>query len=1810
MKINKLINKIISLGVLVSFLSTTLLAPFAQASLWDERRSAIEEINKHKEEETLLAYAGPTLNLNPITHSPSPSQNQSFIQALIKSGLRMDARYQSLRWLEQAISGSMDLDSLYLPESWKPGDLIVAHVQDAHENISAQKNIARGLGKLTEESPNLLVGVEGAEGAFSLNLLRAIPGNDLKNAVAGTLLNGNYITGSEYAGVTSAKAPELWGIENEGDYVAHVNAFKQAAKSQKEMKNRFALWQKELNKEKESVLNPALKSLDQNRIAYHNDQLPLGKYIQALMKDETQSYPQLERYLNAAKLEEGFDKAKLEKERKSMLEFLVKNLGAEALKRFQSMAVAYRTGEWSHGKFYKSLSELCGQKAIKVSQWPQMQLYVQYVQISEALNAKELFKEMAALEQAKVKRLAKSEAEANLLQKSEQLILVGKLIEFKLTPESWDQYLAARDSIVKNLSHDFPQAAEALSQFEQFNRAAVRRNDVLLKNLLAKWHKRGTKDSKEVAVLLTGGFHTTGMVELMKAQRVAHAVIRPKLEAAQGGGTAYLEQFLRSKRPIEQIFTGEKIRLATRPTLALSSLMDPRTGVTRGLTAALVALGLSRSNDPKTLQTELEQWIARAQVQNLKITVSALRDGSAGVRVVIEQDGHTIPLQLHTAKGKGFTELSDENLTLLETLPDFMGQGVRIYAENGTAFEKALDYIRAALQGFVQQAHDLVVAETQDLTAGYESLCLLLQEENLPRAVMAATFSLLHIPQLHPGEIGRRRDVSALVPYVEEILSSENSLEAHRIYNEGPGLVNPLLIADADVPNVLREFINSGTITPEQLEDLSQLLTNDFSNQYTPVIFNILHQNNIDFNSFINRLLDENRNIDLRRLGWLLIINYIGNEDEALRADFVNYVLGNQTSLLANFSRDWSDFSANRFAEEYAKTIFNRIQVLMAGHVKFASAFLRVQPQSTARSRPQHSSSKRAVSPPRNSKKEEKEGALEHKESNDPGKKQRPTHLLKRQDVTTNFSYDESLLKPINEDKGKADDQDLQLIMELLSDGISNGDSKLLEAFKKSNGALGLDALMDKYILKSFQFGEGEFDAQSVKRILAGNSRINNLVLLELKLTRNRLDNTNLNENDILKAFNNLILKNNLYELFDDVNSLPLTPYIFELFDQLKGGQELSAKQYNALNLELLRATYSPPQNNTDPETYLVKMNRIKWLMIIFYAKSNKMSGQFLEYAVENMEMFLNQFEKDWGIQSSGLTPRKEVVFGRGAALRAYRAIRDLTNFNGESAVDNDRHVRLMQKLSVSRPHYAHDVPAQKQGDENDVKSPADVYRILREMVNDNATAEQLKTLKKLFGFNSAASNRTDYSMAIETFMRNMNITNLEQFISKFLNGKTLEFKRTGWLLISYYYTRKTELKREFETDILQNQGLLLNELAKDWEDHSSPLDAGIVLQRFTDLMAGNIGFIGELKKLSNKQEEKEEEKQEENVNIQHTFNYIIGCAERLGFNPLIELLSKKPSIELEALIRSYMENADNADKIKSILSGLINDPNGKNALLILFAIAPYNMMSDFLSDSENLSKFMLILNSQPVIFYEVARKLIKIAAANMTVNNMLFSEAQDPESAFASKFLNGMGFEFENIELEFKQSSFYIELNRMRTDNFRTEPVMALNPSSGLKQKLKNIRDSAMGTMRESASAVMSIFGLRKEREEDLHEEGFDINVEEALNNAFDGKPNQLVEWLNDGRITDKQKDAVIRFSDNNKTKMQRICISMLSDDSLQGAAFTLLAIGEKEDALSSLLAVSANRNLFIEKLSRQRIVPAQVVLKLIKIAKKKCGG
>ena len=207
---NKLWRKGTASLLAASLLFTIVAPPFAQASIWDERKKSVDNLNRKLENEDPGFFQG---------------------RALKAPGINFDSKIAGI---------DLPKELGAVTESWNGNGSsnsdvpLVVHIQDAHGFYGAQKNAVEILRLLAESRakgesknqaalqpasgasrPPLTVCIEGAWGEVRPDWLGAFPDKAVKKDVAESLLKRGGITGEEYLeAVKSPGTVRIQGVES------------------------------------------------------------------------------------------------------------------------------------------------------------------------------------------------------------------------------------------------------------------------------------------------------------------------------------------------------------------------------------------------------------------------------------------------------------------------------------------------------------------------------------------------------------------------------------------------------------------------------------------------------------------------------------------------------------------------------------------------------------------------------------------------------------------------------------------------------------------------------------------------------------------------------------------------------------------------------------------------------------------------------------------------------------------------------------------------------------------------------------------------------------------------------------------------------------------------------------------------------------------------------------------------------------------------------------------------------------------------------------------------------------------------------------------------------------------------------------------------------------------------------------------------------------------------------------------------------------------------------------------------------------
>ncbi len=585
----KSIKKVIcSLLTIILFNTQCVFAYTPETGFWAERQKYSEKLKKKNHSPLLLAKAPGQASIDLLQNLPSvgslaSEQPISNISDRIQQKLNKSVSPDILSLVKAVPQDCGNVRDIVLGNqtlSGKEPSGTVFHIQDVHMNHEAQQNIGRSVEQLIDQGTIGLVALEGASYPIRLKEIRQYPDKPILKEITDLLLKENKISGPVHAGITHEKTniPPFVGIDDPDHYQANVKAYQQAVPLQNNYQKSLLKYTESVKQEKVSVFNKSLLAYDNLIYSYKQGQIQLGDYLRNMSKHIKNTPQNIQIFLKAYDMEQNLAFNQVEKERAVLIKELVKKLNQKDMQQLLQNSMAYRASQISHSGFYKYLKGICESSGVYLSRFPHMKTYLQYVIISDKIHAETLFKEMNQMEEQGYKQLTKTTKEKDLVSDSEYLYLLGKLLAFSLTPVEWEKYQNKPNRQQKFYLGE-------TKSFVNFYLEAQARDKAITENLI-----KNMKDMHApIAVLVTGGFHSTGISQKLQEANITTITFVPKITQIEtDNGTHYLSVFSQEKTPLEQMFQGEKLFLAKIPAPASSIWSLAFLGVAKGFDSGKV----------------------------------------------------------------------------------------------------------------------------------------------------------------------------------------------------------------------------------------------------------------------------------------------------------------------------------------------------------------------------------------------------------------------------------------------------------------------------------------------------------------------------------------------------------------------------------------------------------------------------------------------------------------------------------------------------------------------------------------------------------------------------------------------------------------------------------------------------------------------------------------------------------------------------------------------------------------------------------------------------------------------------------------------------------------------------------------------------------------------------------------------------------------------------------------------------------------------------------------------------------------------
>jgi len=489
------------------------------------------------------------------------------------------------------------LSGQWMPPTTSTARTFIVHIQDAHANPEAQRNIKSMLSYLDKKYPGLVIGIEGLKGSLHpeyLDFFTEYP--DANRAVIEDLHQKGELNGAELfllekyqkrqqttdyglktkdvevlAAVSSLQSP-VSGIEDLGLYRDNLKTYRELLSKRDEVQTLLNPGRAQLEKEISLVLNADLRDFLKERSRRKEGRFDVStqgdpqlqvyvRYLAQLSSkvlaiDLTDSleqlrFPNLLRVLLAEQAQRDFDpetaKAQWMKTVQT-IRSLVRDTNekkfSDALSSFarekgflpeaESAPSRYSIDRAFYPrKLLEGLFRFAKKHGVKLETQADFLKSWKCIVFQAEIDVNELLQEMASLENGVIRKLARSEKEMVIVRHWEMMDLLEKLLRLELTREEYEKVVAQR-SQMEIFTKGSGGLAAFLTKAFHFYKISIERDHAMVENLLS-FMPEGKDQKPRVGVLYTGGFHSGGIHDLLRQKGIGYAVLTPRTHAVDHG---------------------------------------------------------------------------------------------------------------------------------------------------------------------------------------------------------------------------------------------------------------------------------------------------------------------------------------------------------------------------------------------------------------------------------------------------------------------------------------------------------------------------------------------------------------------------------------------------------------------------------------------------------------------------------------------------------------------------------------------------------------------------------------------------------------------------------------------------------------------------------------------------------------------------------------------------------------------------------------------------------------------------------------------------------------------------------------------------------------------------------------------------------------------------------------------------------------------------------------------------------------------------------------------------------------------------
>jgi cytidylate kinase len=430
-------------------------------------------------------------------------------------------------------------------------------IQDLHCHPEVQRNIAKMLSSLERKYVFKAVYLEGAAGPVDTSWLSCIRDEKVRNGLVESLVDQGKLTGAEYYSVKAGKPFIIQGMEDKELHTGNLKRLGKILEDKDGIEADLQAVEGAVQQLKRNYYNKKQTKLDELVSDHRNGKLETRRYYAFLKKYsdtlgvDIYGYRDIAVYLSLVEQEKKLDYRKIAVEMQRFIALFRQRLPyneyaklLESTRDRQNMDQMYRTIE--------RFADACHLKGTLVAQFPALARFFDYLALSREINPVLLLKEENRLVRDLEMKLADNESEKDIAFAVDYCRNLREYYTNKIAADDYGYFSenARRFAALWTIYSDNGALARLNARkalFDEFYRVNLERNHCFINNILGVKRIEPSSGnaivsiqeniekllaglgSNDIKVVVSGGFHTDGISELLAKAGISYLVLTPNV---------------------------------------------------------------------------------------------------------------------------------------------------------------------------------------------------------------------------------------------------------------------------------------------------------------------------------------------------------------------------------------------------------------------------------------------------------------------------------------------------------------------------------------------------------------------------------------------------------------------------------------------------------------------------------------------------------------------------------------------------------------------------------------------------------------------------------------------------------------------------------------------------------------------------------------------------------------------------------------------------------------------------------------------------------------------------------------------------------------------------------------------------------------------------------------------------------------------------------------------------------------------------------------------------------------------------------